>query len=101
MDILIPLLAITAVLLIPIGGVMLILTTRFAFKPLVESITRALRESGYSPGQNQARQVLELTERVEALSEEVRSLKEAQDFDRKLLASDAEEHGFPRSRTGS
>ena len=90
MEILIPLLAITALFLIPIGGLTLILTTRFAFKPLVESLSKALRESGHGSPYPQTGQIQELTEKVEALAAEVRQLKEGQDFDRKLLASESE-----------
>jgi hypothetical protein len=44
-EVLIPLLAIFSVLLVPILGVTVILTTRFALKPLAETLARALRES--------------------------------------------------------
>ena len=90
MDVLVPLLAITALFLIPIGGATLILTTRFAFKPLVESLSKALRESGHTSHHPQTGQIQELTEQVEALAAEVRQLKEGQEFDRRLLASASE-----------
>jgi hypothetical protein len=99
MDVLIPLLAIFSVLLVPIGGVMLILTTRFAFKPLVEALSQALNESKVGGGRSTDWQLQQLTEQVEALSEEVRRLKDAQAFDQKLLSSEAGPAGdTPRDR---
>jgi len=93
LDILIPLLAIFSVIFVPITGVMIILTTRFAFKPLAETIAKALRESGYGgPGAVPAstEQIRLLAAQVEALTEEVRQLKDVREFDQKLLGSKEE-----------
>ena len=84
-EVLIPLLAIFSVLLVPILGLTIILTTRFALKPLAETLAAALRESGHLPANASGDQMLDLTEQVQALSEEVRRLREAQEFDRRLL----------------
>jgi hypothetical protein len=84
-EILIPILGIISVLLIPILGVTVILTTRFALKPLAETISSALRESGHSSFPGDRDQVRELSQQVQDLAEEVHRLKEAQEFDRKLL----------------
>jgi len=84
-EVLIPLLAIFSVLLVPILGLTVILTTRFALKPLAETIAAALRESGFSSPQGTQHQLEGLTQEVQALSEAVRRLREAQDFDRRLL----------------
>ncbi len=84
-EVLIPLLAIFSVLLVPILGLTIILTTRFALKPLAETLAAALRESGHLPSKASGHQVLDLTEQVQALSEEVRRLREVQEFDRRLL----------------
>jgi hypothetical protein len=84
-EVLIPLLAIFSVLLVPILGVTIILTTRYALKPLAETLAAALRESGHLPSRASGDQMQDLTEQVQALSDEVRRLREAQDFDRKLL----------------
>lgn len=84
-EVLIPLLAIFSVLLVPILGVTVILTTRFALKPLAETIAAALRESGYTSHPGSPGQLADLSEQVQALSQEVRRLREAQDFDRRLL----------------
>ena len=88
-EVLIPLLAIFSVILIPLTGLMIILTTKFAFKPLVETLSKALSESKQvGPGAQQW-QVEELTEQIQALTDEVRRLKDVQEFDKKLLGSDA------------
>lgn len=84
-EVLIPLLAIFSVLLVPILGLTIILTTRFALKPLAETLASALRESGHFPSGGARDQLLTLTEEVRALSDEVQRLREAQEFDRKLL----------------
>lgn len=84
-EVLIPLLAIFSVLLVPILGVTVILTTRFALKPLAETIAAALRDSGHGPAGPGSAQLLELTEQVHALTDEVQRLREAQEFDRRLL----------------
>ena len=84
-EVFIPLLAIVSVLLVPILGVTVILTTRFALKPLAETVASALRESGWSPDSGRPGEIRELAEQVQALAEEVQSLREGQEFDRKLL----------------
>lgn len=86
---LVGLLAVFSILFVPIAGVMLILTTRFAFKPLVETLAKALRESGHSLSDSAAFSNRVLLEELAALREEVRELKAAQDFDRKLLTPSA------------
>lgn len=86
MDILVPLLAIFSVIFVPVTGLVFILTTRFAFKPLVESLSKALRESGHGTSDRTARQIRELREHVEDLTAEVARLQELRDFDRELLA---------------
>lgn len=86
-EVLIPLLAIFSVLLVPILGITIILTTRFALKPLAETLANALRESGHAPMSGRSQHLLELTEQLQALTEEVHRLREAQDFDRRLLES--------------
>ena len=84
-EILIPLFAIFSIFLVPILGVTVILTTRFALKPLAETIANALRESANSPSIANPDQVRELSEQIYALTEEVERLREAQEFDRRLL----------------
>lgn len=94
MDILIPIIAIISTIFIPVTGVMLILVSRFALKPMVETLSQALRDSR-QPDPAGMLQIQELTDRVFDLTEEVRRLQEAQDFDRKLLGT--AEGGTPSS----
>jgi hypothetical protein len=84
---LVGLLAVFSILFVPITGVMLILTTRFAFKPLVETLAKALRDSGHSLSDSAAFSNQVLLEELESLREEVRELKLGQEFDQKLLSS--------------
>ncbi|MEQ9569603.1 MAG: hypothetical protein RLN75_05390 [Longimicrobiales bacterium] len=84
MDVLIPIIAIISTIFIPVTGLMLILVSRLALKPMVETLSQALRDSR-QPDPASMLQVQELTDRVFELTEEVRKLQEAQDFDRKLL----------------
>ena len=78
---LIPIFGILLVM-IPVAGLTFGLTLRLAVKPFVETLARALRESGHSsdPGQ-----LLLLREEIESLAAEVRELRTAQEFDRKLI----------------
>jgi signal transduction histidine kinase len=84
MDLLIPIIIMISIFLIPATGLMMILVSRFALKPLVETLSRALRESR-QPDAASLAQIHELTERLYDLTEEVRRLQEARDFDRELL----------------
>jgi len=88
---LVGLLAVFSILFVPITGLMLILTTRFAFKPLVEVLARALRESGHSSSESASFANQVLLEELEALREGVKELKTLQEFDKKLLGSSAGE----------
>jgi hypothetical protein len=86
MDILVPIVAIISAVFIPVTGLMLILVSRFALKPLVETLSEALRESKQTdaPAPHQVRA---LAEQVEELTAEVRRLQSIQDFDRQLLGT--------------
>lgn len=86
MDILIPIIAIISIFFVPITGLMLILVSRFALKPMVETLSQALRDSR-QPDAASLIQIQELTERLYDLTDEVKKLQEAQDFDRKLLGT--------------
>lgn len=88
-EVLIPLFAIFSVLLVPILGVTVIITTRFALKPLAETLANALRESGQVSSHEAPSQLIDLSEQVHALSDEIQRLREAQEFDRKLLETRA------------
>ncbi len=84
-DVLIPIMGILLVM-IPVAGVTFALTLRFAVRPMVETLAKALSESKGS-GANDAlvAQIALLQDEVEGLGREVRELKAAHDFDRKLL----------------
>ena len=84
-EVLIPLLAVFSIFFIPITGLTFILTTRFALKPLVETLARALRESGHGASPELVQHLHALSEQVESLGHEVKQLRDAQEFDRKLL----------------
>jgi hypothetical protein len=84
-EVLIPIFGILLVL-VPVTGLTLILTARFALKPLVETLAKALRESGMGGSTEAHVQLQELSEQVGALSEQIAHLSQAQEFDRKLLA---------------
>lgn len=77
--------AIIAIFLIPMTGLTIILTTRFAFRPLVETLVKAQQESGSGSSPQLMSQIHQLSEQVESLTEQIRRLEEAQEFDRKLL----------------
>jgi hypothetical protein len=82
-DVLIPIMGILLVM-IPVAGLTLGLTVRHAVRPMVETIAKAMRETR---GSDQLTvQIAALQDEVESLSLEVRELRSAQDFDRKLLA---------------
>jgi hypothetical protein len=73
--------------MIPVAGLTFGLTLRFAVKPFVETLARALREGKGADGERLAEQVLLLREEVETLSHEVRDLRGVHEFDQKLMAS--------------
>jgi hypothetical protein len=86
MDVLIPILAIFSIFFVPITGVMLILVSKYALKPMVETLSQALRDSR-QPDPASLVQIQDLMDQVETLTAEVRRLQEVQEFDRKLLAT--------------
>lgn len=83
LEFLIPIFGILLVL-IPVTGLTLVFTSRLALKPLVETLARAMRESGFTPSPEARLEIQELSTRIEALTAEVERLREMQDFDRKL-----------------
>jgi hypothetical protein len=72
--------------MIPVAGVTLTFTIRHAVRPLVETLADALRESGdHKQDQQLTNEVLRLQEEIESLAHEIREMKGAQEFDKKLL----------------
>ena len=84
LEALIPIFGISIVL-VPIIGLTTILTLRFGARPFLESLAKEMRGSGLASASEQTVQVADLSEQVELLAGEVRRLKEAQEFDSRLL----------------
>ena len=79
------------IVLVPIAG----LTARFALKPLIESVTAAMRaRQGEVPGVE--RRMAQLEEEVAALRGELRRVSDGAAFERRLAESSSEP-----SRAGS
>ena len=83
-EFLIPIFGILLVL-VPVTGVTVILTARFASKPIVDALLQLRGGGGYAGPKELQVQIQDLSETVEALAGEVHRLREAQAFDRKLL----------------
>ena len=84
MDVLVPIIAIISLFLVPITGLMLILVSRYALKPMVETLSAALRDSRPTDGVTPI-QIQGLMDQIDELTEEVRRLQAGQEFDRRLL----------------
>jgi hypothetical protein len=83
-EMLVPLFALSIVL-VPITGLTVVLTAKFATKPIVEAITQLrIGQGDVTPGEVQA-QIEELSEQVEALAGELHQVRGVQAFDEKLL----------------
>lgn len=81
--------------LVPITGLTVVMTAKYATKPIVDALSQLRGGQGYS-GSNELRlQIQDLSETVEVLTAEVHRLREAQAFDHKLLAS-KQEDAVPR-----
>jgi hypothetical protein len=94
LEALIPIFGISIVL-VPIIGLTTILTLRFGARPFIESLAKEMRGSGLASGPEQTVQIADLSEQIELLAGEVRRLKDAQEFDNRLLEGQGEpvEHG--------
>jgi hypothetical protein len=88
--------AVIAVLLIPMTGLTIILTSRLALKPLVETLAKALKDSGLASSSELLSQVSQLSDQVHSLTEHVQRLEEAQEFDKELLGTPTDEVGMLR-----
>jgi hypothetical protein len=78
--------------MIPIFGILLVMipVTGFTVSQVAKTLARVRRESGEGEGAGRlAERVAELQEEVESLSAEVRELRAAQEFDRRLLGERA------------
>lgn len=82
------------IVLVPVTGLTVVLTARFATKPIVEALMQLRGGQGYAGPSETQLQIQDLSESVEVLTAEVHRLREAQAFDRKLLEEKA---GKPQS----
>ncbi|MDP2957665.1 MAG: hypothetical protein Q8N53_14665 [Longimicrobiales bacterium] len=90
LDFLVPIFGILLVL-VPVTGLTVIITAKFATKPIVEALLQLRSGQGYGGPSEVQVQLQDLSESVETLAAEVHRLQEAQAFDRKLLQSAAKE----------
>jgi len=81
------------VVLVPIIGVTTIMTLRWGLKPFIETLAKELKGTTLSPDSAGEMQFAALLEQVEQLTDEVRRLKEAQEFDTRLLKGTDEAPG--------
>ncbi|HKK93126.1 MAG TPA: hypothetical protein VJ925_06805 [Longimicrobiales bacterium] len=73
------------IVLIPIAGV----TARFALKPLVESIGRFMQVQGSEEALKMSeRRIALLEQNLDAVEDELRRIRDAQDFDHALRSGD-------------
>ena len=82
---LVPIVAMLLVL-VPVTGLTVILTSRFALKPMVEALVKALEASGLSTSSATQIQIRDLSEQVEFLSDQMARIQQTQEFDLKLMA---------------
>jgi len=73
------------IVLVPVTGLTVVLTAKFATRPIVQALTELRGGQGYAGPAEIRMQIQDLSESVEALATEVQRLREAQTFDRKLL----------------
>ena len=88
LEVLIPIMGILLGM-IPVAGLTLALTLRFAVRPMVETLAKAVKDSNGPRDGQLAAQLALLQDEVDTLSREVRELQSTHDFDRKLLAAEA------------
>jgi hypothetical protein len=89
LDFLVPIFGILIVL-VPVTGITAILTLRLGGKPFIETLAREFKGLGNEQGTDLHLSVVELAEQVESLKDEIRELRAAQAFDRRLLEAGRE-----------
>ena len=77
------------IVLVPIIGLTTILTLRYGLRPFIETLAKELKGTAYVPETGPTVEMGDLTEQLALLTEEVRRLKEAQEFDARLLEGQA------------
>ncbi len=84
LEFLVPIFGILLVL-VPVTGLTAVFTLRYGGKPFVETLARELRGAGTLPDPEAERRIRDLSEQVEQLTTEVERLREAHQFDQRLL----------------
>lgn len=92
LDFLIPIFGILLVM-IPVLGVTTIVTLRWGLKPFIETLANELKGSGFVAPEELEGRVEALSLELEAVTSELHRLREAQEFDRRLLESGASAGG--------
>ena len=95
LDFLVPIFGIKLVLG-PVTGLTAVFTLRYGGKPFAETLAREMRGSGALPVPEASKKIEELSEQVEILTAEVERLREAQQFDERLLGAE-QGSGRPRA----
>lgn len=90
MDEFIPIMGILLVM-IPVAGLTLAATLRFAIKPLVETLARELRDSGVIAGRTSLGDVglRDLSEQMDEMRVEIGRLRDELSFERQLVEPSA------------
>lgn len=81
------------IVLVPVTGLTLVFTAKYATRHIVEGLAQLRSEGGYARPNELQVQIQDLSEQVEALTHEVHRLREVRDFDQRLLRSDEAEGG--------
>lgn len=99
LDFLVPIFGILLVL-VPVLGITTVLTLRYGLKPFIETLAQELRGTGVVGPERLERRVEDLTAELAEVAAELRALKAAQEFDRRLLESRAGQKDGGEGRTG-
>jgi hypothetical protein len=78
------------IVLVPITGLTVVLTAKFATRPIVDALSQLRSGQGYATQGELQLQIQDLSEQVADLTGEVMRLREAQAFDQKLLGEKTE-----------
>ena len=89
LDFLVPIFGIL-IALVPVTGLTVVLTAKFATRPIVDALSQLRSGQGYATQGELQLQIQDLSEQVENLTGEVMRLRDAQSFDQKLLGEKAE-----------
>ena len=84
LDFLVPIFGILIVL-VPVIGITTVLTLRYGLRPFIETLAKELKGTTLSPDSAAEMQLAAMVAQMETLTDEVQRLKEAQEFDNRLL----------------